>query len=236
MPKLILAGFILLLILIGFVTFFPIGHGASLIGIALGLQLILLIGALAWAVQGQFSRYERTIREQMQSLDLSGVQLQYGATHDALTGLPNRGLFYRRLGEALTHARQENLKATVLHVNLDQFKAINDQHGHSVGDSLLQVTANRLRKSVRTTDTVARLGGDEFAVILLGAGEEAQIARIRGAIETSMAAPLDLGDITIEPACTCGHAIYPDDGVDTDPLMHVADTRMQEKRRTRAST
>lgn len=229
LPKLVLAGFILLLVLIGFLTFFP----ASRLGVGPGLNLILVVGALAWAVQRQFHRYETIIREQTQSLDLSGVQLQHGATHDALTGLPNRGLFYRRLNEALTHAAQESLKATVLHINLDQFKAINSQHGHSVGDSLLQVAASRLRKSVRATDTVARLGGDEFAVILLGAGEEAQISRIRNTIETSMAAPLDLGDITIQPACTCGHAVYPDDGAEADPLVHLADRRMQDIRRTR---
>lgn len=206
---------------------------AITVNLALGLALILLACAIALVTYRQLNRYARTICEQMRALEKTGVQLKHEATHDPLTGLPNRSLFYHRLVEALMHAQQDKLKATVLYVDLDDFKPVNDLHGHAVGDSLLQSVAGRLLKSVRATDTVARLGGDEFAVILLGVGDEGQITQIKQEIERNMRVPLNLGDITLAPSCSCGHAVYPLDGDGMDTLLNTADTRMYEVKRLR---
>jgi diguanylate cyclase (GGDEF)-like protein len=206
---------------------------AITVNLALGMALILLACVIAYFTYRQMNRYSGTICEQMHALEKTGVQLKHEATHDPLTGLPNRSLFYHRLIEALTHAEQEKLKATVLYVDLDDFKPVNDRHGHAVGDSLLQVVAGRLLNSVRATDTVARLGGDEFAVILLGIGEPEQIAAIKHEIEVNVRTPLKLADITLVPACSCGHAVFPDDGSSMDTLLHAADTRMYATKRAR---
>jgi diguanylate cyclase (GGDEF)-like protein len=206
---------------------------AILINLILGLALTLLASVIAFLTYRQMRRHATTISEQMHALEATGVQLRHEATHDPLTGLPNRSLFYHRLNEALTHARQETLKTTVIYVDLDNFKQVNDQHGHAVGDSLLQVVAGRLLRSVRATDTVARLGGDEFALILLGAGETAQVDHIRQEIKRNMDNPLQLGEITLQPACSCGYAVFPEDGDTMDTLLHAADTRMYEVKRQR---
>lgn len=201
----------------------------------LGVTLILLACVIAYLTYRQLDRYARIICEQMQALEKTGVQLKREATHDPLTGLPNRSLFYHRLIEAMSYAQEEHLKATVLYVDLDEFKPINDQFGHAVGDSLLQVVAGRLLKTVRSTDTVARLGGDEFAVILLGVGDEDQVEKIRQAISQHVNTPLQLGGVTLHPSCSCGHAVYPDDGTAMDTLLNAADSRMYEVKRLRKS-
>jgi diguanylate cyclase (GGDEF)-like protein len=208
---------------------------AIAIDFALGLALILLACAIAYLTYRQLNRYARTICDQMQVLEKTGIQLKHEATHDHLTGLPNRSLFYHRLLEALTHAQQEQLKATVLYVDLDNFKPVNDQYGHAVGDSLLQAVARRLLDSVRATDTVARLGGDEFAVILLGVGEDDRIDQMKREIERNMQLPIELEGLVLRPSCSCGHAVYPVDGDGMDTLLHTADTRMYEVKRRRKS-
>jgi len=205
------------------------------IDLVLGLALILLACAIALLTYRQLNRYARTICDQMQVLEKTGMRLKHEATHDPLTGLPNRSLFYHRLVEALTHAQQERLKATVLYVDLDNFKPVNDQYGHAVGDSLLQAVAGRLLKSVRATDTIARLGGDEFAVILLGVGEADHVEQIKQDIQRNMQAPIELDDIVLRPSCSCGHAVFPIDGDGVDTLLHTADTRMYEVKRQRKS-
>ena len=110
----------------------------------------------------------RQIREQMVELERSRAALHEEATHDPLTGLANRRLFYDRLQQAIRHAHRYGGKVGILYVDLDRFKDINDQHGHHVGDAVLTEVAKRLTSSIRDSDSVARLGGDEFVVLLEG--------------------------------------------------------------------
>jgi diguanylate cyclase (GGDEF)-like protein len=204
---------------------------AVLIDTTLGVLLTILAGLIAVFTYRQLRRYAGTIHEQMLALEETGEQLQHEATHDTLTGLPNRSLFYHRLQEALSHAGQEGLKATVLYIDLDNFKPVNDQYGHAAGDCLLQAVAERLLASVRATDTVARLGGDEFALILLGMGEEGQIAAVRREIDNNVGVPLHLGETVLTPGCSIGQAVFPEDGATMDALLHIADARMYEFKR-----
>lgn len=203
------------------------------LSLILGAALVLLAALIAFVSLRQLRKHARTICQQMEALEEAGIQLEHEASHDALTGLANRSLFYRRLKQAIAHARQEDLKVTVLYVDLDEFKPVNDQHGHAVGDSLLQVVTGRLLKSVRNTDTVARLGGDEFAVILLGIGEPEQIEQMKAKIHQDVQHPADLGEIVLHPACSIGHAVFPEDGDSMDALLHTADRHMYQAKRSR---
>ncbi|MBR0665491.1 EAL domain-containing protein [Roseomonas hellenica] len=114
------------------------------------------------------------------------------ATHDALTGLPNRLLFRDRLGQALSRARREGGAVAVLYLDLDQFKEINDSLGHAAGDRLLQVVAARLAATVRETDTLARLGGDEFAIIQSGTRQPGDAEALAQRLIEELSIPYDL--------------------------------------------
>jgi len=153
-------------------------------------------------------------------------ELKYIATHDALTGLPNRSLFNDRLTLALTQAHRNKKKLAVMLLDLDYFKDVNDTMGHSMGDQLLRVVGNRLRELLRGGDTVARVGGDEFLLLL------SEIARIKDAntiaqkILEAFRKPFVLDDHEIMITTSIGIAIYPDDGDDADTLMKHADVAM----------
>ena len=105
-------------------------------------------------------------------------QIRFQATHDYLTGLPNRYLFYDRFSQAIAYARRKKRKVSLLFIDLDNFKVVNDTYGHDVGDDLLKEAAERLRKVFREMDTICRLGGDEFTVILPETGDCAEVQRI----------------------------------------------------------
>jgi diguanylate cyclase (GGDEF)-like protein/PAS domain S-box-containing protein len=120
-------------------------------------------------------------------------QLLYDAFHDTLTGLPNRSLFFDRLGQALLRSRQHpNYQFAVLFLDLDRFKAVNDSLGHTSGDKLLIEIARRLNKCLRSSDTVARLGGDEFTILLEYPPELGYAARVAEEIQKQLAEPFDL--------------------------------------------
>ena len=119
-------------------------------------------------------------------------RLAHQAFHDPLTDLPNRALFLRRLDEAFDRAGGEPPPIAVLFLDLDRFKLINDTLGHEAGDQLLVAVANRLRASVRPTDTVARLGGDEFTILLEDITEDYEAAQVARRIIASMTEPVTL--------------------------------------------
>ena len=153
-------------------------------------------------------------------------ELQYIATHDALTGVPNRALFNDRLTLALTQADRNKKKLAVMLLDLDYFKDVNDTLGHSMGDQLLRVVGNRLTELLRKGDTVARVGGDEFLLLL------AEIARIKDAniiarkILEAFRKPFVLDDHEIMITTSIGVSIYPDDSDDANTLMKHADVAM----------
>ncbi|WP_432471488.1 bifunctional diguanylate cyclase/phosphodiesterase [Amphritea sp. HPY] len=148
------------------------------------------------------------------------------AHYDALTGLPNRILLADRLAQALSHtARMENLLA-VAYLDLDDFKPINDQLGHDIGDKLLVAVANRLQESIRADDTTARLGGDEFVLLLpeLESVEQSNIAFDR--VTTKISEPYYINDHKINLSASIGISLYPIDNSDADTLLRHADQAM----------
>jgi diguanylate cyclase (GGDEF)-like protein/PAS domain S-box-containing protein len=158
-------------------------------------------------------------------------QLAWRATHDDLTGLPNRQLLHDRLQQGILNAERYGRGVAVVFVDLDDFKLINDSLGHSAGDAALRVIAQRLREVVRDTDTVGRFGGDEFVVVLTeqteGDGVQMAIDRIAGAL----AAPVELGGVPHQLTPSIGHCRYPDDGRDAETLLRHADLAMYQAKR-----
>jgi len=153
-------------------------------------------------------------------------QLAFMATHDPLTGLPNRMLFNDRLTVALAYAQRNRQKLTVMLLDLDSFKQINDTLGHSVGDQLLRAVGDRLKGSLRKTDTVARMGGDEFLLLLPQIARAEDAATVAQHIMKTFQAPFSLEGRELCITASIGIAIYPDDGEDVDTLLRNADKAM----------
>ncbi|MBJ2270185.1 diguanylate cyclase [Pseudomonas sp. MF6772] len=154
-------------------------------------------------------------------------ELRFLAHHDPLTALTNRSLFNDRLDSALRNARRQNSTLALLFLDINDFKGINDVHGHAAGDRVLCAIARRLEGCVRDTDTVARMGGDEFTVLLTDLHSEEAVAEKVQQILAIMAEPLgpEFGPVTM-PSCSIGVARYPADGDNADTLLSHADGDM----------
>ncbi len=148
------------------------------------------------------------------------------ANHDPLTGLPNRARFMERLHEALINADRDNTRVAVLLLDLDRFKAVNDQLGHHAGDQLLRLVAQRLLRCVRETDTVARLGGDEFVVILTRLKSLAAAELIAENILRELSHAYALDNQMVKSGASIGIAMYPQDGESTGELLQKGDLAM----------
>jgi diguanylate cyclase (GGDEF)-like protein len=153
-------------------------------------------------------------------------QIQYLATHDGLTGLPNRMMFNQLLEQSIKLARCDGSKCAVLFIDLDRFKVINDSLGHAVGDALLVEVAKRLRRSVRASDVVARLGGDEFVIVLSEIFDGDQIALVARKVLSGLLPPLNLAGHDCRTTGSIGIAIFPDNGDDAQTLTKNADMAM----------
>ena len=158
-------------------------------------------------------------------------QLAHQAFHDPLTGLANRALFYDRVSHALELAQREGRTVTVLFLDLDDFKRINDTMGHAEGDHLLRMVANRLRASARATDTVARLGGDEFAVLVEDTAVARSTERLIERIAEQMAYPFTLAGGEVHISASVGSASTT--GGKVDELVRHADVAMYAAKRDR---
>lgn len=167
---------------------------------------------------------------------VSASQLHQLAHFDALTGLPNRLVLESRLANALEQARRNDTRVALVFVDLNGFKAINDQYGHAAGDRVLTATAERLKNILRVSDTVARIGGDEFVVILEGltpgSSLQDEAHRICEKIFSELAPPLSIGNDLRSIDSSLGVAVFPDHGPTMDQLIHIADLAMYEAKRS----
>jgi diguanylate cyclase (GGDEF)-like protein/PAS domain S-box-containing protein len=153
-------------------------------------------------------------------------ELAYMATHDSLTGLPNRTLFSDRLTMGLTQARRSKKNLVVMLLDLDYFKDVNDTLGHSTGDQLLRAVGSRLSRLLRKGDTIARIGGDEFLLLLPELLQTEYATTLAQKILHSFREPFVLDDHQIHITTSIGIAIFPDDGDNADALMKSADIAM----------
>ncbi|MTV27151.1 diguanylate cyclase [Nitriliruptoraceae bacterium ZYF776] len=160
--------------------------------------------------------------------------LRHAATHDALTGLPNRRLLLDRLGVALAEAARGGSHVGILFVDLDDFKRVNDTIGHGGGDEVLRVVAERLRTSAREADTVARVGGDEFVVLAASNTAPHDLDRLQKRLRDAVERPVALGDALLVPRVSIGGHLTPG-GVTPAAALSGADARMYAVKRDRAA-
>jgi diguanylate cyclase (GGDEF)-like protein/PAS domain S-box-containing protein len=158
-------------------------------------------------------------------------RLAHQATHDHLTGLPGRALFEDRLQQALARRRRGGPRLAVLFVDLDDFKALNDTHGHAAGDRALQEVAARLAGAIRGSDSAARLGGDEFAVLLDGVDGPHDAEAVAGRCLAALAEPVAIGGGSLELAATIGIALDTETTTNAADLLRAADMAMYEAKR-----
>ncbi|WP_051068527.1 putative bifunctional diguanylate cyclase/phosphodiesterase [Thiobacillus denitrificans] len=164
----------------------------------------------------------------------SELRLDMLANHDPLTGLPNRSYFQDFLGHALARAQREKSQVSLLFIDLDRFKHINDSQGHEVGDQVLCIVANRLDEQLRADDFVARLGGDEFAVILTHAPAARAASRVAHKLLRALAKPFKLAQRRYVIGASIGISVYPDDGLDAHTLLRQADLAMYQAKHRRS--
>ncbi|MES2297658.1 MAG: EAL domain-containing protein [Pseudomonadota bacterium] len=155
-------------------------------------------------------------------------QIDHRAHHDGLTGLPNRAMLMARLSQAIAVAKRHKTRIAVMFIDLDRFKAINDSLGHAVGDSMLQMVAQRLQGAIRDSDTVSRHGGDEFVIVLPEVGGKGAIEATANKICATVAAPYFLVEQDLRIGVTIGISIYPNDGDNAETLIQNADVAMYD--------
>ncbi len=208
---------------------------ALFLTLAFGIAAITLALLIAWHTLRKIRLKSQQLIDQMAELEQSRTALREEATHDPLTGLANRRLFYDRLQQAIRHANRYGRKLGILYVDLDHFKEINDRLGHHVGDAVLTEVAKRLTACIRDSDTVARLGGDEFVVLLEGVQGRDDHLAVAYKIGQALNAGTSFFGLDVDIAASIGQAIYPDDGADEDALMRAADAAMYRVKSARGS-
>jgi len=177
---------------------------------------VTVISSIAW-----------DIREQKQR----ELKFQHDATHDALTGLPNRTLLLDRLTQAIHWAGRHRLCVAVLFLDLNDFKDINDTCGHEVGNLLLHDLGQRLQQTVRAEDTIARYGGDEFVLVVPELRVPEDVMRVKEQVRRALDESFLVGNTRIRLRASVGIATYPNDGEDAQTLLKAADSMMYENKR-----
>jgi diguanylate cyclase (GGDEF)-like protein len=158
-------------------------------------------------------------------------QIKHQSTHDALTGLPNRTLFFDRLTQSIAASKRTGASVGMIMMDVDRFKEINDTLGHHFGDQLLIEIGRRLERTSRTSDTVARLGGDEFAIKFTAPSAE-RAMELAQRVGTAFETPFMLGDVAIDVDASLGIALYPAHAEDADALMKRADIAMYDAKKS----
>jgi diguanylate cyclase (GGDEF)-like protein/PAS domain S-box-containing protein len=182
--------------------------------------------------QGNISNYV-AIFSDITSRKLSEEELQRRAHHDPLTGLSNRLSFNELLEQDLARARRNKNMLALLYIDLDKFKPINDTYSHQAGDMVLREVANRLQSVVREIDTVARIGGDEFVIILSELDTADHIEIVVAKIRKILSDPFEYHGNMLKVGASIGIAIFPDDAIDAQHLVTLADTAMYQEKHHR---
>ncbi len=197
-----------------------------------GVPLSLWISAsIVKNSDGSLRNYVRVFTD-ISLLKETQQKLEQLASFDALTELPNRRLLVDRLEQATRRAQRGDDGLSVMFIDLDGFKQVNDTFGHDVGDRLLQEVAQRLQRCIRTSDSVGRIGGDEFAVVLEKARDPAIVTQVGKRILSALAEPYSIDGHEVRSAASIGVATYPVDGSDAAALLKSADEAMYGAKRS----
>ncbi|MDX7953876.1 diguanylate cyclase [Lichenihabitans sp. Uapishka_5] len=180
-------------------------------------------------------RYILGVSEDVTERRANEARIAHMAHHDALTDLPNRFLFHERLASALVRRRDGECLAAIF-LDLDGFKAVNDTHGHAIGDDLLKQVADRLRAALRACDTAARFGGDEFAILQSVMSEPGEAAWLAGKLVATLSAPYQVGTRDLKVSASAGVALAPFDAADPNLLLERADAALYRAKREGRNT
>jgi diguanylate cyclase len=212
-----------------------LGHSDKLIVIKKPFEPIEILQAASalsrkWqnarALRRQVESLELAVTDRTQGLEAANRQLRQLASHDVLTGLPNRLLLDDRISQAIAQASRHSHEFAILVIDLDRFKLINDSLGHQAGDDLLREVAQRLRTTVREIDTIARLGSDEFVILLDGPASKAEALEVGRRVIQAIEPPMRLLGIDVHITPSVGVTLYPGDGASADMLLAHADAAM----------
>jgi len=171
------------------------------------------------------------VRAELRGTQDGERQARHLALHDVLTQLPNRRYFLERLGHALAQREPGQAPLALLYLDLDEFKPINDEHGHHIGDELLRIVATRLNRVVRSEDMISRLGGDEFACLRASGSTRRQLEELAAKLFDAVAAPMKIGLLRLSVRPSIGIALCPADGASVADLIRHADAAMYRAKR-----
>ena len=191
----------------------------------LDLPLLMLTGCTSLLFLGLLLLFLSTHFRMEEQRKRSADRLLYMATHDALTGLPNRTLLEDRFSQACSRAQRHDAPFSTLFLDLNKFKQVNDTYGHAVGDQLLKDMGGLLKECLREEDTLCRISGDEFVILLEDTSYE-NAKKVIQKIQDRMALPLLIQDIELSIGFSIGIAVYPDDGTTMSELLRNADEKM----------
>jgi diguanylate cyclase (GGDEF)-like protein len=197
---------------------------------------VILLGLILLAVTGFIAIYilriNRRLKISLEQIKEQNNKIEYQATHDTLTGLPELRLLHERWDKAVARADREASRAAMLFIDLDDFKLVNDTYGHLAGDYILKVVSNKLIKSIRSVDTAARLGGDEFVVILdcIKSSEDAPL--IANKLIDAISQPVHFNSHEIQIGVSIGIAVYPDHSSKSGDIIRLADSAMYKAKVT----
>jgi diguanylate cyclase (GGDEF)-like protein len=169
---------------------------------------------------------EQKVAQRTSELSQVNRRLEFLATHDSLTGLPNRLLLYDRLDQAVKKSQRSKTSFALFFIDLDDFKRVNDSFGHTVGDQVLQAVGEAFSQSMRISDTVARLAGDEFALILYDVQSASDIEIVAQKISTALGQPIPALEGMMTITASIGVSLFPKHGADADSLFKKADQAM----------
>ena len=199
-------------------------HALTVLGLAMGATVLVLVWVVA--LRRRVEQQTNLLREQAELLKESESRYRHMAQHDSLTGLATRLVLQDRLSVALDLARRHRTGLTLLMLDLDRFKEINDTLGHHAGDEVLRVTANRLLDSVRKSDTVARIGGDEFVILLSESADRLSAEIISEKLVAALAVPIPFENQLVPVSASVGVCISWAGELSADELMKIADAAL----------
>lgn len=231
---------VVLLLLLGLAAFTWVTGVLAEPTVAAGLAvcaLVLLGIPLVFTFQLQRARAQReALQKENADLRAREHSLQVLAHYDGLTGLANRRLVADRFHLAVERAKRSRKSFALVTIDLHDFKTINDQYGHAAGDAVLIAMAKRLVGALRASDTVVRLSGDQFVLIVETVESQQELAHIREKLFDALSDMITLDSgVQVNASANLGLALYPDDGVDLDHLLRVADQSMGGRKTSKAT-
>lgn len=198
-------------------------------------KLTFTFNRMSRELETQMKELEDKVQKRTQELKQANEKIIYLANHDTLTGLPNRRLFNEHISHAIKLARRNKEKLSLLMVDLNHFKRINDSYGHILGDEILRKVASRFQNSLRESDLVSRWGGDEFTILAFNVEGKTDVKRIITRIFQAFKHPIEAKGKQFKIEISIGAALFPADGKDKETLLRHADAALYKAKETKSS-